>query len=340
MVYNETREKSAELLRAVVAQMSQHEAPFNPVSYTVWYEYTAGLNARLNEAVDRMRQTEPRLSADSLQRLYREHIAGIDDKTMERISRDFQTVMAGVSETVRRTGDQAGAFGMELNGLNQALQSQDPSQLENVLQQTLRQSQDMQRSAATLKAEVDASQKEIEKLRADLDRARQEVFVDSLTKVMNRKGLDHQLEKLLKQPLQGDTPHGLVMLDIDHFKNVNDTHGHLVGDQVLAAVGELLRLLVSGPGQLVARYGGEEFAVLLPHSTTEQTLAMAETIRAKAKAMKLRKRNAQDVVLSITVSAGAASLQAQESANDWIARADAALYESKRKGRDQVNLAA
>jgi diguanylate cyclase len=340
MVYNETREKSAELLRNVVAQMSQHDAPYNPVSYTVWYEYAAGLNARLNEALDRMRQTEPRLSADSLQRLYREHIAGIDDKTMERISRDFQAVMAGVSETVRRTGDQAGAFGMELSGLSDALQSQDPTQLESVLQQTLRQSQDMQRSAATLQAEVNASQKEIEKLRADLDRARQEVFVDSLTKVMNRKGLDHQLEKLLKQPALVGTPHGLVMLDIDHFKNVNDTHGHLVGDQVLAAVGELLRLLVNGPGQLVARYGGEEFAVLLPNSTTEQTLAMAETIRAKAKAMKLRKRNAQDVVLSITVSAGAASLNNAESASDWIARADAALYESKRKGRDQVNLAA
>ena len=101
-----------------------------------------------------------------------------------------------------------------------------------------------------------------------------------------------------------------------------------------------MRLRVNGPGQLVARYGGEEFAVLLPNSTTEQTLAMAETIRAKAKAMKLRKRNAQDVVLSITVSAGAASLNATESASDWIARADAALYESKRKGRDQVNLAA
>jgi len=266
--------------------------------------------------------------------------AGVDDKTMDRISRDFRQVMAHMAEAVQRTGDRAGAFGAELNGLNAALQAEDAPALTEHLQHALRSSREMQQSAAALKAQVDASRQEIEHLRADLDRARQEVFMDSLTKVLNRKGLDHQLDQLLEEPLAANDTHGLVMLDIDYFKKINDTHGHLVGDQVLAAIGEVLRRVVTGPSQLVARYGGEEFAILLPHASMQDTLDMAEKVRAMAKAMKLRKRNAQDVVLSVTVSAGAAALRAGESANDWIARADAALYRSKQNGRDQVSLAA
>lgn len=340
MQYTESREKSAELLRTVIGLMGQHDAAFNPVSYSVWYEYAAGLNARLNEAVEHFRQSEPRFCDATIQRLYREHIAGVDDKAMERISRDFRQVMTNMAETVQRTGDRAGAFGAELNGLNAALQAEDAPALNEHLQQALRSSREMQQSAAALKAQVAASQQEIERLRADLDNARQEVFMDSLTKVLNRKGLDHQLDQLLGEPLAANDTHGLVMLDIDHFKKINDTHGHLVGDQVLAAMGEVLRRVVTEPNQLVARYGGEEFAILLPHATMQTTAELAEKVRASTKAMKLRKRNAQDVVLSITVSAGAAALRAGESANDWIARADAALYRSKQNGRDQVNLAA
>lgn len=341
MQYAETKDKSAELLRVVVGLMGQHAAAFNPVTYTVWYEHVAGLNAGLSQALEHFLKTEPRLGDATIQRLYREHIAGVDDKTMDRISRDFRQVMEQMADSVHRTGERAGAFGEELDGLNAALQGADNTPELNVqLQHALRSSREMQDSAAALKAQVVASRKEIERLRADLDHARQEVFIDSLTKVLNRKGLDHQLERLLGQPLAANDTHGLVMLDIDHFKKINDTHGHLVGDQVLAAVGEVLRRVVTGPQQLVARYGGEEFAILLPHASAAYTAEVAEKVRASAKAMKLRKRNAQDVVLSITVSAGAAALHEGESANDWIGRADAALYRSKQNGRDQVSLAA
>lgn len=341
MHYTESRDRSAELLRSVVALMGQHDAPFHPISYSVWYEYAAGLNARLNVAIDHLRQTEPRLSASSVERLYREHIADVDDKTMDRISRDFQRVMNTVVDSVEHTGDQAGAFGAELSELHTALLSADNlAAVQDHLRQTLRSSQDMQASAVALKTQADASRQEIERLRADLDRAREEMFVDSLTKVLNRKGLDHRLDRLMRLPPPANGSHGLIMLDIDHFKHVNDQHGHVAGDQVLAGMGEVLRQAVNHPHHLVARYGGEEFAIVLPHATLETAAEVAERVRATAKAMRLRKRSAQDVVLSITVSAGAALLQRGESANDWIARADAALYRAKQNGRDQVSLAA
>lgn len=339
MQYLESRDKSAEILRAVIAHMGRHEAAFHPISYTVWYEYVAGANGRLIEAVDRFLQTEPRLSEDTIQRLYREHVAGVDDKTVDRISRDFQQVMAGVLDAVQRTGDRAGAFGANLRGLDQALQSQDSDALRGHLSQALEHSLGMQRSAQDLQAQVDASRQEIERLRADLTQAREEVFIDSLTRVLNRKGLDHHLDRVMRQAVDCSNTHGLVMLDIDHFKRINDQYGHVVGDQVLSAMGEVLRQTVNSADYRVARYGGEEFAILMPQATLAQAAALAEQVRNRAKAMRLRKRNDPDVVVQVTVSAGAATLQPGEQAHDWVARADAALYRSKSEGRDRVSLA-
>lgn len=340
MEYNESREKSAEWLRQVVALMNQHDAPFNPITYTVWYEYVAGLNGRLREALDRFTASEPRLSQATIERLYREYVASVDDKTMDRISRDFQQVMSQMVTQVQRTGEQAGAFDAELTGLNQALIEPDTTRLKARLQQALQRSQAMQNATSELQEQVRVSRSEIEKLRADLDRAREEVFVDSLTKVLNRKGLDLQMSQILASGAGLDSaPHGLVMLDIDHFKRINDQHGHLVGDQVLAAMGEVLRKVVTDPSHVVARFGGEAFAIVLPHTPLEHTAAMAELVCRTARAMKLRKRNAHDVVLSVTVSAGATGHRPGEDLDAWIARADAALYQSKQAGRDRVTMA-
>lgn len=340
MVYTETKEKSAELLRTALGLMNQHDAAFNPITYSVWYEYASGSNARLNQALDHLKQTEPRLGNDTIQRLYREFIAGVDDITMERISHDFQKVMAGVAETASHTGQQAGAFGTQLSHLSAALQAEQAPALREQLVQALRHTQVMQNAANELQNKVQTSQAEIQRLRSDLDRAREEAFVDSLTRILNRRGLDHQLDKLLQQPLTPGGTHGLVMLDIDHFKRINDNHGHLMGDRVLAAIGEVLRTTVQQPGHLVARYGGEEFAILMPNATLQQAAELAESVRSRTKAMKLRNRTTNEVVLTVTVSAGAATLHSGESGTEWIGRADAALYRSKEGGRDRVTCAA
>ncbi|MEN9383309.1 MAG: hypothetical protein RL323_452 [Pseudomonadota bacterium] len=340
MLYTESKEKSAELLRAALGLMNQNSAAFNPVTYTVWYEYAAGINAGLVQAIDRLHQSEPKLGDDSVQALYQQHIAGVDSATMERISQDFQQVMQGMAKSASDTGQHAGAFGAQLKDLTDALESQPSPQLQAALRQTLAQTQVMQDSAAQLQAQVAASKQEIDKLRADLDRAREESFVDNLTRVLNRKGLDHKFDTFFKQPMAEGETHGLVMLDIDHFKRINDGHGHLMGDRVLKALGEVLNATVTDPAHTVARYGGEEFAILLPNASLKEAAEVAERVRQRTKAMRLRNRTTNEVVLTVTVSAGVAQLSAGETAQDWIARADAALYRSKQEGRDRVSVAA
>ena len=175
--------------------------------------------------------------------------------------------------------------------------------------------------------------------RDDLLRARDEALLDALTGVLNRKGFDRRLDRLLSEQPAGDAGHGLVMLDIDHFKQVNDTHGHLVGDRVIQAVGEILRAAVPAGDCAAARYGGEEFAILVPNATLDRTAQIAEDVRLRTKAMKIRDRRTQDVVLTITISGGVAAWRPGDDAAALVQRADAALYQSKKAGRDRVTRA-
>lgn len=340
MRYTESREKSAELLRVALRLMNEHAAALNPVTYTVWYEYASGANAQLNQALDRLCQTQPKLDDAAMQQLYSEHIADVDENAMESISRELLRVMTNMAEKAQGTSARAEDFGLQLGKFTHALQSQNADTLRKQVQQVMVQTESMQYSATELQAQVASSREEIDRLRTDLENAREDALTDGLTRVLNRKGLQHHLDQLLSQPLaQGDT-HSLVMLDIDHFKQINDNHGHLMGDNVLTAIGELLRRTMAKPEQLVGRWGGEEFLLLLPHTPLTQSTEVAEKVRALTKAIKLRNRTSQEVMMVVTVSAGIASLRPGEDAHDWIARADAALYQSKQGGRDRVTCAA
>jgi len=159
-----------------------------------------------------------------------------------------------------------------------------------------------------------------------------------LTGVLNRKGFEMRLDALLAEPIADGESHCLVMLDIDHFKKVNDTHGHVMGDRVIKGLGEILRVSVQNPLHGAARYGGEEFAIVLPRCSLIEGAKIAETVRIRTKAMKVRNRATQDVLFTVTSSGGVAALQPGEDAAALIARADAALYASKHGGRDRVTM--
>jgi diguanylate cyclase (GGDEF)-like protein len=122
----------------------------------------------------------------------------------------------------------------------------------------------------------------------------------------------------------------LLMVDVDHFKKLNDQHGHLAGDQVLAAMGRALRAAIRRE-DAVARYGGEEFAMLLPHTSLDQAAHVAQNVR-DAVAQICVDHNGQQ--LTVTASAGFATIQPDERAELLIHRADAALYAAKAAGRN------
>lgn len=161
-------------------------------------------------------------------------------------------------------------------------------------------------------------------------RLEQIAATDRLTGVANRARFEDQLGRELERfGRYRDGECAVVMIDIDHFKFVNDTWGHLRGDEVLKAVAQLLAGHLRGIDTF-ARWGGEEFAALLPHTNLEEALHTAERLRRAVEGETL------DGSGSITISGGVAVCHAGESAQDLVARADRALYRAKQGGRNRI----
>jgi two-component system cell cycle response regulator len=157
-------------------------------------------------------------------------------------------------------------------------------------------------------------------------------LTDGLTGMQNRRYFDDALKEYLTEFRRIQKPLGLMIFDLDHFKQVNDTHGHDVGDEVLRSVASTLRDMTRYH-DVVARLGGEEFAVVAPNMTEDQLFKLAERIR---KAIAMQTVQAGNVKLKVTTSVGMATWDGKETGEDFYRRADKQLYQAKRQGRNRV----
>src|SRR6202167_222524 len=160
--------------------------------------------------------------------------------------------------------------------------------------------------------------------------------LDGLTGLANRRGFDRELERRWQHAFETCRPLALLMVDIDHFKLLNDRYGHVRGDACLSAVAEALSLVALHEAVLVARYGGEEFAVLLPGLNTARATALGEQMRRAIEDLLII--HAEAPCGLVTISVGVASLvpENEQSAADLVEAADQALYDAKRRGRNAV----
>lgn len=156
--------------------------------------------------------------------------------------------------------------------------------------------------------------------------------IDSLTGIYNRRYLDGRLTEELERSRRHGNPLSILMLDIDHFKEINDTHGHLCGDYTLRKISELLQQTVR-TSDILGRYGGEEFCCVLPETPFEQAVVLAERCCKQIAANQL---SCTDHQVRVTVSIGVTSQYRDDSLDSIIKRADDALYEAKKAGRNRV----
>ena len=159
---------------------------------------------------------------------------------------------------------------------------------------------------------------------------------DALTGILNRRAFMERMNQEINRSRRGKTPLSFIMSDIDHFKDVNDRHGHQAGDLVLQKFVEQL-ISLSRSYDLVGRYGGEEFTICLPGTDTSQTRLIAERMRKSVENMKIMLPNGSQSI-QITASFGTASLlqEPEEGVDSLIKRADDALYKAKNEGRNRV----
>lgn len=318
--------------------MAQNPAPLTPISYAVWYEHVSGVNAALSRELGCLLDEGKSLNDDMINALYDKHVADLNEKDMQRISASLQQTLENVSRSAKQAGEQANQYGSALDQWGKRLSSPDEvgKALADIgLQEILQNTDAMKESVGGLKERLDESQAKIDTLHAELLRAREEAMTDALTGLFNRKGFKRKLTEYLGPDLNQHENLSVLMLDIDHFKHVNDKYGHLVGDKVIRTVAQVIKNNIKGQ-DIGVRYGGEEFLVLLPETSTNGALHLAENLRRLIAASRIKRLNSEESLENVTISIGAASHRQGETMEALIGRADAALYLSKSNGRNRV----
>ena len=370
-------ERSTELLREALPWMSRQRAGLHPVSYAVWFDYVARTNAPLRAAVDEHLARAGALDEFATQALFTRHVADVDPETAQRVVDQMQRVLGGIGETAGAAGAHAARYSASLGQLAAALARGDtargiddagavpngppPRKLADAVAAVIADTGTMRSQIGGLQQRLADSRREIDRLRDEVRRAREDALRDSLTGLSNRRAFDQALAACFAAP-SGPTPAAtardakaaieaakapsgarastaatgpwLLMSDIDHFQRINDSFGHAFGDEVLKSVAAAMRTLVPA-GATLARVDGEAFALLVPELDAAGALALAERLRAHVGAARIR-RPEQGEAERVTVSMGVAGGHAGETPQALLARATAALRQAKDGGRDRV----
>ena len=225
----------------------------------------------------------------------------------------------------------------ELQRLQKALDNGDAGAIRDAVEQTIRVvSETIEARQCRSAEQLQALGQRLKTLESTLVEAESRHATDSLTGLKNRGALDVDLERFTVMASLSGEPLSVLMIDLDHFKGVNDTHGHPTGDAVLKTVADALYRGFPRKSDYLSRYGGEEFCVVLPGTAQKDAIRLGERFLSQ-----LRDRDIvhDNITLRVTASVGIAQFAPQESPATLIARADKALYAAKRAGRDRVRAA-
>lgn len=248
------------------------------------------------------------------------------DDAQNRIARDTLTRLQDVTRRVQADVIEHNSCVGEINAQLLTCDDADEKAVLEAVAQLVDANSRMQRQLDTAEERLQAQARQIESQST-------EARTDSLTQVANRRALDDELKRCAADHEQNGTPTTVMLVDIDHFKRLNDTHGHQAGDDVLRGVARVLRTALSDTG-LVARYGGEEFALVFAGMPASAVKARAEQIRLAIAGTTFRV-NGRPV--TITASGGVAEFMPGETDKELVRRADEALYASKRGGRNRAH---
>jgi diguanylate cyclase len=307
--------------QAVLASMRQHGIRFTASNYAVWHGYLTGTHVAVKRAIDIVLSNGKTLGEQELEGLYLRHFCPA--QRSQQLRDLAQIGLEKVEEARLLLDDETNrkaAFEC-LDGLRQQMRV-------------------LVAGSQTLANQLAQSQERIFLLESFLSDATRDASTDALTGLSNRRAFDAALRHAAGDAMNSGATLAFVLLDIDHFKMVNDHWGHPAGDEVLRQVAATLTRTVRG-GDLVARYGGEEFAMILPRTGRRGALAVAENVREAVAAQLFSVSTSQGAdakldCFSVTVSAGISCYVPGESLGHWLSRADVALYGAKNAGRNRV----
>jgi diguanylate cyclase len=317
----------------VLGLLERASVPPLPAFYNLLFDYVAGAKGLQAARVGAI------LASDSEpvgERLYAEFVAPYaNDAAIEQAVSQMAARLAVLDELIVASAAAAADQSVTLQSASQYLASDapDPHLVREWVLLLHEHNERMYRANAALADELMDAQIELEETRNSIAQSRETALLDSLTGVANRDGLDAVLVRLREE--RPDEVLSVALLDIDHFKSLNDSYGHQVGDNVLQLVVRAIRNSVRAT-DTVGRPGGDEFVVILPGTGLGAAHNVADGIRAAVAKSDLREVLGDDILGGITASLGVAQLGSGESLARLFDRADRCLYRAKQAGRNRV----
>ncbi len=336
MQYNDGIDESRRYLRLTLELIGKHGLPTDPLNYCIWYEYVSGNNEELKAAIDNHREKGGAFSAETNQQFYSQYIATDQEMLTTLVRKELNKVFAEIIGTMDTADQFYSQSANNMQAINEAIVpnlSQD--QLKTIVKQIKNEITSLEGSSSSFREQLQQANSEIDQLKSKMALYRTESLKDPLTQIDNRRGFDKALAENITHSQANGTSLCLIIADIDFFKKVNDTYGHLVGDNVIRMVATTLKDTIKGK-DIAARIGGEEFAILLPDTPFEGALKLANDIRLAFERLDLKKKSTGESLGQITLSFGVTAYREAEAAEDFINRADQALYQSKDTGRNRV----
>ena len=322
--------------RRAVDLLERCDAPPTPLNFELWLIYAADPTCPLGVELARIEAeglpVTEELSEDLASRFLPRHKLSQEiHETGQELARQLEQVgraMDAAQASNRSYGRTLAAGAQEFD------HASDVGQLRRLTDHLMEATRRVERENAGLADMLSRSTQEVRRLREHMEQVRRDSLTDALTGLPNRKALDDAVRRACSDGA-GFT---LALIDIDHFKNFNDTWGHQTGDQVIRYVASVLGRLGAAP-RMASRYGGEEFAVLFPSESEEQAARLLDEVRTQIASRVLKRRSTDEDLGSVSISIGVARRDGDEAGESVFGRADAALYASKRGGRNRVTRA-
>lgn len=313
--------------------LNKHQLAPTPINYSVFFVYVKGSNSTLTKQLELLVESN-QIDDTSINELYELHVSQvtqIDEEILSPLSESIGLVLSKLQQQV--TSEEEAVTNLQKidKVLAKSKQNSSLQQIINYVQNTVNGSVTQHKS---LSQDLTKTNNEINELKSKLSEAKEQAISDPLTGFLNRRGGD---EKLAEIDIE-DT-HTTLIIDIDHFKSINDNFGHPIGDKVIQKVTQLIRKQLTDE-DITVRYGGEEFVVVAVNKALYEAQDIAEKIRLAISQLKLKQKNSDKFLPKISVSIGIAENKNEKYWQDIIERADKALYEAKNSGRNCIKIAA
>lgn len=336
---NESRgyDELVTIAHSALERMKALELQPTPRNYEIWFTYFSGSRPDLAAVIDDMVDQQKALSDADLEGIHARFLGeSSNEHEIRETTAKIEETVGQVLTLVGSAGADTRSYGEVLHGASGRLNSDlDLDTLRGVTAELIANTRQMLQRSRVLEAQLSRSNQHILELRNHLVSVREEVMTDALTGIANRRFFDSVVRELAALSAANERPLALCMVDIDHFKQFNDRHGHQIGDQVLKLVAKVLRDSLKGR-DVAARYGGEEFVILLPETRLREATLIADQIRELVASKTLVKRTTGEPIGSVNLSIGVSQYRRHESVQAFMGRADSALYLAKNSGRNRV----